>query len=357
MWVIIFKLDGETIHQLFSRLSGEPSYFFSPGSHGNIGTGMGRGSSRNIPFSVGEWDTTIQHIVISDPNSHNTIDIPGIVGCFTMLMEENLTPNQAVEAGHQALNDMFKTELKKFIDEIDLQALAVEVRRIVANEHKSQEEATILVFKQHFDSVKDILERYAPSVVRVAIEDRLDVLGWVGSAIDKDKPMGHTIHIFTQDELLKSIYSWPVDPLEFTDEMDGPGPVNTREGRAWAYNLHGTAFPHAYWKPLRDEIYPQDVRELEVSCIEKKKVSDRRGVFWIHHIGGTHGGKEWRMYRNTAYEKIRRGEKSFFVRASDGSKTPVIIKEYYLTTHANNRPEDNLGNLHYCPWAELVFED
>jgi hypothetical protein len=45
------------------------------------------------------------------------------------------------------------------------------------------------------------------------------------------------------------------------------------------------------------------------------------------------------------------------MRAPDGSKTPVIIRENYLTTPANNRPDDNLGNLHQCPWAELVFED
>jgi len=101
LWVIMIKLDGEGLFQSGNFLVGNPRFFFSPGSHGNIGGSILRGT-RRLPSHVGRWDTSIKPIPISVAGQTLT-SIPGTILCCAVLMEENLTPNSAVEAAHQSL--------------------------------------------------------------------------------------------------------------------------------------------------------------------------------------------------------------------------------------------------------------
>src|SRR5437867_491127 len=64
LWVFMMKLDGEGLFQAGNFLVGSPNFFFSPGSHGNIGGSILRGT-RRIPAEVGRWETSMKSIPIS----------------------------------------------------------------------------------------------------------------------------------------------------------------------------------------------------------------------------------------------------------------------------------------------------
>src|SRR5262245_33792068 len=78
VWVFMVKIDGEGMQQRGNFLSGGAKYFFSAGSHGNIGGSMPDASTRTIPPYIVTWTTSLQSIPISVAGQQLT-SIPGVI--------------------------------------------------------------------------------------------------------------------------------------------------------------------------------------------------------------------------------------------------------------------------------------
>lgn len=63
MWIFMIKIDAESLFQNGNYLVWSPNYFVSPGSHGNIGGSILRGT-RRIPSAVGRWTTSMKGIAL-----------------------------------------------------------------------------------------------------------------------------------------------------------------------------------------------------------------------------------------------------------------------------------------------------
>lgn len=99
LWVIFFKIDGLSVWQNGIMLGGEADFRFSYGSHNNLPNHhVDAGDIVQIPSNVGEWSTILQPIEIDDFQG-NIIEIPGIVGVVTVLMEEDNVTSSGAEAG------------------------------------------------------------------------------------------------------------------------------------------------------------------------------------------------------------------------------------------------------------------
>jgi hypothetical protein len=351
LWVFIVKIDGEGLRQQGNFLVGEPVFRFPAGSHGNIGGSIQHGT-RRIPDTIGRHVLSLQPIPISVAGQQLG-RIPGVILAAAVLMEENLTPNSAVEEGRKSVANLIRTTVNSTIASMGLAGLAADAAAEVATDASngittSLAQAAQRTIERRLRPIQDLFTVAAPANTAVTILQKLDIGGFIGSAIDADKPMGVWNRLFTQGELAATTQSAPFAPagnrIEFTGRM-----FNMPE---WAFNLHGSAWAHR--KFVRRAL--PDARRLQVSCSYKRLVM--AGPPRIAGIGGTEGGNFWAMGRQEAAIAINEGRREFFVRAPDGSETKVHAVQggfehgrpwFFLQTSADQFEENNLGKLPNCP--------
>jgi hypothetical protein len=352
LWVIMIKIDGEGLHQDGNFLVGEAKFFFSPGSHGNIGGPMG-GGSRRIPAAVGRWQTSLKPIPISVVGQQLTT-IPGVILCCAVLMEENLTPNSAVEAGHQSLNNLVKTTVANTIASMGLAGLAADSAAEVALQASQGNTITLATAAQQtlnrrLKPVQDLFTVAAPANLVVTILQNLNLGGFLGTAIDRDKPMGVFFQLFSQAELARTFESAPGLPAGY-----GLVDINSHMWNIpeWAYTLHGAAYAHR--KFVRRA--PPANNRLQVTCTSKRRLMS--GEKRISGIGGVDNGSSWVLSRGEAADLIRSGQKTFFVAGPDNHTVDVIAEQggftngrpwFYLVTPADHIKTNNLLELPDCP--------
>jgi|GEM_PF-6529039 hypothetical protein len=352
LWTIMFVIDGSTITQSANRLSGSPRYFTNAGSHGNLGSSISTGALLRIPAQAGRWQTTLQPILINDPRNGTTVEVPGVIGVLAILMEENDTPDEDVEAGHQAIDNLVKSQLQQFIDGIDLVAIAAQVQAAMTGQGLSQTDATIQVLRNAMQPVIRNLQSFAEPVAFEAIVKSLGLGGAILSAISKDQFQGSLFHSFDQTSLAATSSNGNVNGMHaiaFTDFLADPDqPV----GASWAYNVHGAAWQTSdiWWTPIPQGVPPG---RWQVTGINKA-LSRTMGV-WISEIGGTlPDGSAWLLSRSEAVDLINKGANSFFVVGADGSHSEVIVSDAlhvghdYLTTTPDASKADNLLSLPQC---------
>jgi hypothetical protein len=123
LWVIYFTVDGTTV-QLSDpdfTLHGVARAVPTPGSHGDLGVvEVSSGQVVPIPQALGAFNTTLIPIPVSQQlqNLGAPAQVAGVAGAVCVLMEQDWTNDSAAEAGHQALNDGFRTHLNKLVDEL-----------------------------------------------------------------------------------------------------------------------------------------------------------------------------------------------------------------------------------------------
>ena len=348
LWTIMFALDGGSIVQAGTKLTGAPRYFFSPGSHGNLGSTADVDQTLIIPPPVGTWTTNLQPISLVLP-SGQTILLPGQIGVIALLMEENDTPNDAVEAGHQALNKLVQTQLQQFIDGLDTGAIGALISEITGPSPSmaALTAAAIQVFNQLFTPVKNNIMQFAPSAIEAAIANSLNLIGGLGTIISADERDGQIFYQFTQDQLTQSNVG---SKIVFSDFLSG----DTSPFPAWGYNLHGEAYQRieVWYTPVASTIPPG---RWQISSVDKARVSGH-GYTWITHVGGQlTDGSFWRVARGDAIDLINKGINTFFVLGPDQSQAEVKvvpddpkIQHPYLKTVADKSVEDNLTQLPPC---------
>ena len=344
LWVIGFKLDGSTVKQNLTRLTWTPDFFFSGGSHGNLGRVAKPGSKISIPRNVGTWETTVKPITLVDAQL-NATEAPGAVGFIAVLLEENNVPDHAAEAGHQALNNFVAQSFSDFVTGIDLLDVNAKVAQRVAG-GASKEQALEDEIKLRFTALQTTIKNGASGVVSTAMRQAMgsDLTELIWAGIDKDEQMGNAFQITTTRELI-SIHDFTT---EYTDEIfDNPG---LPEAGRYAYNLH--SYIRAKIKMRKIELVsalPVD-HDIQIQGIQTGYSRELKSSY-IANVGGVVNGASWWLSRSDACTKITNGEKSFYVLNADGSHTAVIVNpqpgSYWaaLTTVADDRPENNLYAL------------
>jgi hypothetical protein len=358
LWVIIIKLDGEGLFQSGNFLVGSPNFFFSPGNHGNIGGSILRGT-RRLPPEVGRWETSLKPIPISVAGQQLT-SIPGTILCCAVLMEENLTPNSAIEAAHQSLIQLVQTTISNTLASLGLAGLAADAVAEVATEAGRGNTITLAVaanrvLQRRLKPIQDLFTLAAPANTAITILKNLKIDGLIGSAIDADKPMGVFFRALSQAELADTFESAIGLPHGKRIEI-GARMFNMPE---WAYSLDGHAWAHH--KFLRRDL-PSSNR-LQVTCSSKRPLGNNQKR--ISGIGGQDGGIFWGLGRAEAAELIRKGQKSFFVVAPDGRSVDVAAVQggfqagqpwFFLQTQADQDRGNNLVNLPDCPAGAFTVE-
>jgi hypothetical protein len=354
MWVLMFKIDGESIYQDVNKVRGDPVFFFGPGNPGNLlgGESVPNGGNVKIPPEVGRWDTHLEALKFS-ATGYPVVEIPGMIGCLAVLFEENSTPNDAVAAGYAALQGLLTDTCRKVLGDIDLDEMAFAIQKIMTDQNKSVEEAARIAFDQRLGDARQTLASFAEPVVFEAIAKETDLAG----AVSPDVCMGFSFHAYDQNQILNTEAPAPYchDYIEIMDSIFQNQAVP--ESGDWAYNLHGSVWAHIKSVPIEDSI-PAENR-LEVTCVRREL--GEHGLY-ISKIGGVLSGVPWQMSREAAISLISQSKKTFFTRRGDGGETEIIVVEGtsqidhpFLTTVANKRLEDNLINLPQCPWVQRVF--
>jgi hypothetical protein len=345
LWVFMIKLDAEGLSQQGNQLVGSPTFFFSPGSHGNIGGSILRGT-RNLPASVGQWTTSMRPIPISVAGQELT-RIPGTILCAGVLLEENLTPNSAMEAARRSTIDLITNTITTTLASLGLAGLAADTAAEMALTGANVTTAARTVLDRRLKPIQDLFTVAAPASAAVTILQNLDAGGFLGSAIDRDKPMGTFVRTFGQADLARTYESGPWAPdgnrLEINEKM-----WNMPE---WAYTLHGRAWAHHRF--ARAGI-PTSQR-LQVSCSSKRQLIDGPR---ITGIGGVDGTTRWSLGRSEAASAILDGRHSFFVAGNDGRQVNVRAVQggfqfgrpwYFIQTDADMQESNNLKDLPDCP--------
>jgi uncharacterized protein DUF3892 len=340
LWTIMFAIDGSTIKQNGTKLAGSPQFFFGPGSHGNIGSGTVSGVTQHIPPAIGRWELEMDPITISLLGT--TVQIPGVIAVVGRLFEENLTPNSAMEAGHQALNQFAQSTLQDFVDGINLIELAADVQDKISKGMTAQD-AAVQVFTEKFAPAKKILQSFAEPVAFEAIAKNLGFWGALGQAIDGDTPIDGMQHFWSMDDLASTENNAPID---FTDRL------GTVDRGSSVYNLHGMI-----WQGINVTWVPA-VSTLSPGRYQVTGADFERGEFarWMSHFGGSFtDGSPWRIERAKGVDYINSGQYSFFLHGSDGSEAEVYVEAHdphvghpYLKTQPDSSKEDNLVSLPRC---------
>lgn len=107
LWAAFFKLDGDSVFVNTAaggiKLEGSATVYGTHGFQSNLFQRSARsGDTLPIPASIGEWRTKLRPIPIRPPFGILK-EVSAICGCLVVLMEEDNTPNSAVEAGYQQL--------------------------------------------------------------------------------------------------------------------------------------------------------------------------------------------------------------------------------------------------------------
>lgn len=113
LWVVFFKIDGSTtsINDDF-KLQGTATVVGTPGDHGDLGSGDSPYPTVPVPSQLGEFKTPLIPIPITPVPG---LSVGGLVGSVAILMVQNGTPDEAVAAGHTALNQALQDGLNSLI--------------------------------------------------------------------------------------------------------------------------------------------------------------------------------------------------------------------------------------------------
>jgi len=343
LWVFMIKIDGEGLHQQNNQLVGAPTFFLSAGSHGSIGGSIEHGS-RSIPAAVGRWDTSLKPIPISVAGQQLT-EIPGTILCAGVLLEENLTPNSAMEAAHQSTITLIKNTLNTTIASLGLAGLAADAAAeiVLSGGALSPAAAAQLILQRRLKPIQDLFAVAAPANAAVTVLQNLDAGGFLGSAISRDKPMGTFFQSFSQQDLAATTESWPGlsngSRIEINQKM-----WNMPE---WAFTLHGRAWAHHKFVRRGTPATPR----LQIMRTSKRH---QGGEIHITGVGGVDGNVAWGMGREEAAREVLEGRHSFFVVGANGRAVDVGVVQggfvngrpwHFLQTPTDGDPSNNLKNL------------
>lgn len=300
LWTVFFKIDGDTTHVDDTlTLQGTATVVTTPGNHGDLGPGgVNAGDDIMIPLELGQFSTVLTPIPIDSGGA-----VPGVVGCAVILMEQDDTPDHAVDKGHEALNQALQSALDGLIPTLNFQ-------------HPSPTKQEI-----------DALSAKVGQQVSDTISNDVSIWEWLKGFGNEDDQIGSAVFYKSHDDICSALYAGI--PLSADWENEG------------SWQLTGSI--------------NAVIDDVEISCIHKPS-----GNFEAHHIdrlGGTFNGQTWRLTNIDVIRYIQAGEK-FHVVGADGSRSQVEVGKHwvstanptglFLTTSPDGSKSDNLLSLPTC---------
>jgi hypothetical protein len=191
LWTVFFKADGTTLQLTDAgSLSGSATVLFTPGSHGNLGTGsLQVGNSIAIPSGIGQWASVLEPIPVA-PSLQQLLgrdSLPAYFGAVAVLMMEGgHIPNHAAEAGHHTLNYSVQSALDAIL-------------RSIGPIHR-------MVTQQDIDSIA----QDTPQKVHNAITSALTIPELIWAATGPDSEVGHKVWVWNQQDFIGSLVEAPI---------------------------------------------------------------------------------------------------------------------------------------------------
>lgn len=177
LWNVFFKIDGDTTVVRSLSLQGSATVIGTPGNHGNLTKGgVEAGDNVPIPPEVGTFRTVLKPIPL-DPPMSGVQNVSGYIGCISVLLEQDNTPNSAVASGHKALNAAVQSELDRLISTLNLT-------------HPVPTEEDIERIKKNISSK-----------VENAIKDEVGIWDWLRGFGNQDEKIGSAIFRFSQKDV------------------------------------------------------------------------------------------------------------------------------------------------------------
>lgn len=127
IWSGFINFSGHVIKikDLVDPFEGAPEYQFNLGSHRNLAISsdsdpysIGQGDTVNIPSTIGRYYGDFQGIKL--PDWMGIPPFPPLIGIMIIINEQDETPSEAVELGHQALNKYIKDVIDDLVSSIIL---------------------------------------------------------------------------------------------------------------------------------------------------------------------------------------------------------------------------------------------
>ncbi len=181
LWTVFFKVDGDTCvvnsdgASIF--LQGTPTVITTPGNHGNLGdTDVDEGDDVNIPSIIGEYRTMMKPIPLTTPLL-GVSEVGGMIGCITVLMEEDDTSNSAIQLGHEALDRSVRERLQEVMGRLS-----------VSNPEPTEED---------FKAMSDAIGR----AVQDAISHGVSIGDWILAFGNMDDKVGSEVFRFSHNGL------------------------------------------------------------------------------------------------------------------------------------------------------------
>lgn len=359
LWTLFFRIDKSVIQQREDDpffLAGAPQFHSGKGSHGNLGAaGMTPPDARAIAPDVGRFVVTdLTTLDLENPIDHMAIPAPGIIGVVAVLMEENGVSDHGAEAGHAAFDAFARVRISEFISTLNLLNVKIAADAITAADpSKSPADALVEALGQMVSDFATTLREEAAAVLKSAITDDQNVLENLGSLFDPDSLIDVKVLLATTSDLARHGNKVELEST-FREDLSGPAGGGGLHLGARRYRIYGRMTGTAHTVPVVSGTVPEG-DHVRISCVRKAHSKDLN-VWFISQVGGMDHGKPWLLAKGKVIQLIQEGSKTFFVRAPDGTETPVIVAfladgRPYLTTPATNFAEDNLSALPPCPTA------
>ena len=204
LWAVFFKIDGTTafVNEQFA-LEGTAQTFNSLGNHGNLGvSSVDAGDDIAIPQQFG-FGANFIPIPLRTPVG-NTSEVPWVIGCAVVLMEQDNTPESAVDQGRARL----RIEIQQAIDEL------IPTLNLIHQEPTEEELAAI--------------KETVSARVTAAVADHVGGLSWLGGFGNMDDEIGSEVFIFSQTDF----FPGGPEPITFGKRWANHGDWEI-SGRTW----------------------------------------------------------------------------------------------------------------------------
>ncbi len=205
LWIFWFKLDGDTVRQVVpgttGTLAGSVSVVTSQGSHGNLGVeDVNVGALIAIPPSIGRFTTRLRPIVLDVIGQQ--IVVPGRLIAIVQLLDEDSSPDGAIETAHQDVRQVIEQGINGFLSQLSIQEIIDDATaRFQTNPNISLENHLGAAFEDRLRGQTAAIRQQADQAVE------LDVLaahtpGAIWEFLDADEPLSDVMVELDLRELL-----------------------------------------------------------------------------------------------------------------------------------------------------------
>jgi hypothetical protein len=225
MWVFFLKLDGDTVRQVVPNalgLQGTVQVTTAGGSQGNLGaTGVKSQRSIPVPTHIGSHLTRLRPISITFASQR--FFVPGQFVAVAVVLEEDNSPSDGIENGHQSLRLLIEQRVNDFVSAQDLAEIFSLGNERVQEFGGALQDHIGNIVNERFDALIQEIRDNAKSVITLELLDA-HTLGAIWEFLDADDLINAVTFRFNERSILNDENGMNRSLLEFiiaADEEEG----------------------------------------------------------------------------------------------------------------------------------------